>query len=196
MKYIDLNYDPLKGDYSPVVTSDIDKAAFFNSAIEAETVYSYLVYPRLIGVSCEPREFTEPDSEHTYWRLQANVCESCDCERYSKLYLLPCSGGACGEIWACAEHFREHLLIGCDGKPCHDCFQIFSDRHPQGVVVLFEHHQGELAKLNAYRKAQLSALIAEQQRIADLVYQDSLRERGITEEQHLVEVMGWCDRQD
>jgi hypothetical protein len=39
-------------------------------------------------------------------------------------------------------------------------------------------------------------LIAEQQRIADLVYQDSLRERGITEEQHLVEVMGWCDRQD
>lgn len=38
--------------------------------------------------------------------------------------------------------------------------------------------------------------IAEQQAVANEQYQAYLRDRGITEEEHLVEVMQWCDQQD
>ena len=37
---------------------------------------------------------------------------------------------------------------------------------------------------------------AEQQAIAEADYQRYLTERGISEEEHLVEILDWCDRQD
>lgn len=40
------------------------------------------------------------------------------------------------------------------------------------------------------------AFYAEQQAIAEQMYRDSLAKRGITEEEHLAELMAWCDRQD
>lgn len=38
--------------------------------------------------------------------------------------------------------------------------------------------------------------LAEQQAIADQQYQDYLNREGITEEEHVAQIMRWCDQRD